>query len=118
MVNRALHGEQVIATRNNPSKYRHFALCTPWYAETEIRDDSNFMKILEAFDSSLNQIHRANPTPFSSLAVSLAAGNKTSRDVTGAGEKKTGQIENVFPYQSNILDVRRAGAAPDVRRKR
>jgi hypothetical protein len=118
MVNRALHGEQVIAARITPAITGIFALCAPRPAGLEIRDDSNFMKIFEPFDSSLNQIQRANPTPFSSLAVSLAAGNKTSRDVTGAGEKKTGQIENVFPYQSNILDVRRAGAAPDVRRKR
>lgn len=116
MVNRALHGEQVIAVRINPIMTGIFALREPSRAKRGIRDDSNFMKIFDAFDSSLNQIRRANPTPFSSLAATLAAGNKTSRDVTGAGEKKTGQRENVFPYQGNILDVRRAGAAPDVRR--
>jgi hypothetical protein len=37
----------------------------------------------------LNQLLPVNPTPFSRLAATLAAGNKTNRDVTGAGEKKT-----------------------------
>jgi len=83
MVNRALHGESLVAARGNIGIVGIFRNSAPSRPDRGNADDSNFTKIIRAFESALNQTRTANPTAFSAAAATFGAGNKTKRDVTG-----------------------------------
>lgn len=95
MVNEVLNGERSVATHASIGFIAIFRKTANTAWGTQIRDDSNCLKIFGKFESPLNQMRPPNPTRLSNRAARFGAGNKPL-GTYGRGRSDNRAAEKMF----------------------